>query len=149
VEHLRQRFGELGDVALRFLEGLLRRQRYGKHQAVHVLALLRTWRREDLLAAMERAVRYHAYALSSLERILVIQATPKKPWQAWDSQAPPQRPDLPPSETILPRDSRDYQRLLFDAPAAEHEAPPDAPAAEPPLPDETADEPPPPPRLDP
>jgi hypothetical protein len=144
---LQQRFRELGDVALRFLEGLLRRQRYGKHQAVRVLALLRTWRREDLLAAMERAVRYHAYALSSLERILAIQATPKTPWPAFDQDAP--RPDLPPSETIPPRDSREYQRLLFDDPAAEHETTPDAPAAEPPLPEEAPDEPPPPPALDP
>lgn len=144
VEHLRQRFGELGDVAVRFLEGLLRRQRYGKHQAVQVLALLRTWRREDLLAAMERAVRYHAYALSSLERILAVQATPKRPWQAWDPHAQPQLPDLPPGETIPPRDSREYQRLLFDEPPAEQGTAPDAPSAEPPLPEETSDEPPPP-----
>jgi transposase len=145
VEHLQQRFGELGEVALRFLEGLLRRQRYGKHQAVRVLALLRTWRREDLRAAMERAVRYHAYALSSLERILAIQATPKSPWQALDQDATSPRPDLPPSETILPRDSREYQRLLFDEPAAEHEPTPDAPSAEPPFSEEIPDEPPSPP----
>ncbi len=149
VEHLRQRFGELGEVALRFLEGLLRRQRYGKHQAVQVLALLRTWRREDLLAAMERAVRYHAYALSSLERILAVQATPKRPWQAWDPHAQPQLPDLPPGETIPPRDSREYQRLLFDEPAAEPEPTPDAPSAESALPQESPDEPPPPAALDP
>jgi len=116
---------------------------------VHVLALLRTWRREDLLAAMERAVRYHAYALSSLERILAVQATPKRPWQAWDPHAPPQLPDLPPSETIPPRDSREYQRLLFDEPAAEPEPTPDAPSAESPLPQESPDEPPPPADLDP
>jgi transposase len=80
VEQLQRRFAELGDVALRFLEGLLRRQRYGKHQALRVLSLLRTWHRKDLLAAMDRAVRYHAYSLSSLERILAVQATPKSLW---------------------------------------------------------------------
>jgi transposase len=149
VEHLQQRFRELGDMALRFLEGLLRRQRYGKHQAVRVLALLRTWRREDLLAAMERAVRYHAYALSSLERILAIQAKPKTPWSAWDQETPPPLLDVPPSETIPPRDSREYQRLLFDDPAPAPETTPDAPSAEPPAPQETPDEPPPPAPLDP
>lgn len=144
VEHLRQRFERLGEVALRFLEGLLRRQRYGKHQAVHVLALLHTWRREDVLAAMERAVRYHAYALSSLERILALQATPRKPWQALDPLADLSQLDLPPGEIILPRDSRDYQRLLFDDPAADTPASCEPPSAEPSLPDEAADEPPPP-----
>lgn len=149
VEHLRQRFAELGDVAIRFLEGLLRRQRYGKHQAVRVLTLLRTWRREDLLAAMERAVRYHAYALRSLERILAIQASPKRPWAAAEQGAQPPRPDLPPGETIPPRDGREYQHLLFDEPAAEQETTPDAPSADPPLSEETPDEPPPPPTDDP
>jgi len=149
VEHLQKRFGELGDVALRFLEGLLRRQRYGKHQAVRMLALLRTWRRDDLLAAMERAVRYHAYALSSLERILAIQATPKTPWPGGKQEAQPPGPDLPPGETIPPRDSQEYQHLLFDEPTAEHETTPDAPSAESPLSAETPDEPTPPPTHDP
>jgi hypothetical protein len=116
---------------------------------VRVLALLHTWRREDLLAAMERAVRYHAYALSSLERILAIQATPKTPWPALDQHAPSPRPDLPPGETIPPRDSREYQRLLFDDPAAEHEPTSEEPSTERPLTEEVPDEPPPPPTLDP
>jgi len=149
VEHLQQRFGELGEVAVRFLEGLLRRQRYGKHQAVRVLALLRTWRREDLLSAMERAVRYHAYALRSLERILAIQATPKTPWPALDQNGLSPRPALPPEETIPPRDSREYQRLLFDDLAAEQEPTPAEPSTEPPLPEEVPNELPPPPPLDP
>jgi transposase len=149
VEHLQQRFGELGAIALRFLEGLLRRQRYGKHQAVRVLALLHTWRREDLLAAMERAVRYHAYALRSLERILAIQATPKTPWPALDQNGLSPRPALPPEETIPPRDSREYQRLLFDDLAAEQEPTPAEPSTEPPLPEEVPNELPPPPPLDP
>jgi hypothetical protein len=113
------------------------------------LALLRSWRREDLLAAMERAVRYHAYALSSLERILAIQATPKTPWPALEQDDPSQRPNLPSGDTIPPRDSREYQRLLFDDPAAEHEPTPDAPSAEPPFSEEIRDEPPPPAPLDP
>jgi transposase len=144
VEHLRQRFGELGEVAVRFLEGLLRRQRYGKHQAVRVLALLPTWRREDLLAAMERAVRYHAYALSSLERILAIQASPKMAWPTGGQGAQSPQPDLPPGETIPPRDSQEYQHLLFDESTAERDTTPDTPFAEPPLSTEPPDEPSPP-----
>ncbi len=81
LEELRQRFGELGEVASRFLEGLLKKQRCGKHQAQRVLALVHGYHRHDVVQAMERAIRYHAYSLSSLERILNMQATPKASWQ--------------------------------------------------------------------
>ena len=59
---LEERFLELGPTAVRFLEGLLRTQRYGKDQAQRVLALLGSYTRHDLIAALERAVRYGAYA---------------------------------------------------------------------------------------
>jgi hypothetical protein len=77
LAQLRDQFAGLGDVAMVFLEGLLKRQRYGLKQAQRVLALLRSYERRDLLAAMQRAVRHHAYAFSSLERILAMQATTK------------------------------------------------------------------------
>ncbi len=37
---LRDRFAELGPLAVRFLDGLLRSQRYGREQAVKILVLL-------------------------------------------------------------------------------------------------------------
>ena len=67
---LRERFAELGAGGRTFLDGLLRTQRYGKHQAAAVLALLATYARADVLAALERAVRYGAYSLAAVERIL-------------------------------------------------------------------------------
>ena len=76
---MRARFGELGEIGLRFLEGLLKKQRYGKQQAQRALMLTSGYHRGDVLAALERAVRYHAYSVSSLERILNAQATPKPP----------------------------------------------------------------------
>jgi hypothetical protein len=48
---LRQRFSELKPLPLRFFEGLLQEQRYGKAQACKVLALQSTYARVDLLAA--------------------------------------------------------------------------------------------------
>jgi len=60
-ETLRERFAQLGPVAARFLEGLLGAQRCGWSQAQKVLALSGTYRREDLLAALDRAVRYGAF----------------------------------------------------------------------------------------
>ena len=114
LEMLRQRFAELGEIGSRFLEGLLKKQRYAKHQASRVLALLQTYHRADLLAAMQRAVRYHAYALSSLERILALQATPKPSWQAFGADQQGLLERLTESDAIPPRSSAEYQHLLFE-----------------------------------
>ena len=76
-EVLRERFRELGEPALWFLEGLLRTHRDGKSQARKVLSFLSLYRRDDLLSAIEGAVRYHALSYHSLERILAVQARPR------------------------------------------------------------------------
>ena len=52
---------------MRFLEGLLAAQRCGWDHAQKVLTLLGIYRREDLLAALERAVRYGAFSAKSIE----------------------------------------------------------------------------------
>lgn len=114
LEVLRQRFAELGDIASRFLEGLLKQQRYGKHQASRVLALLNAFERQDLLAAMERAVRYHAYSLASLERILNNQATPKSSWLTLSDDQQQTLRRLTETESIEARSSAEYQHLLFE-----------------------------------
>ena len=114
AEQLRQRFAELGEVATRFLEGLLKKQRYGKRQAQRVLGLLSAYQRADVLAAMERAVKYHAYSLSSLERILSAQATPKPSWQSLSESDQETLKRLAEDKPIQPRPSEAYQHLLFD-----------------------------------
>ena len=114
---LRERFVELGPLAVRFLEGLIRTQRYGKDQAHRVLALLGTYTRADLLAALERAVRYGAYSLAAVERILAAQARPK---DVLERLAEEERRQLPPqlsSDPISPRPTSDYQPLLPEEPA--------------------------------
>jgi transposase len=111
---LRERFAELGEVASRFLEGLLAKQRCGKHQAKRVLALLQSYHREDTLAAMERAVRYHAYSLSSLERILAHQATPKASWQSLSDRQQEAIRGLTEADSVDARSSTAYQYLLFE-----------------------------------
>jgi hypothetical protein len=114
LELLRQRYAELGEVAGRFLEGLLKKQRCGKHQAQRVLLLLQAYHRDDVLAAMQRAVVYHAYSLSSLERILAMQATPKPSWQATSQQQQETLHQLSGTESIEPRSTAEYQYLLFE-----------------------------------
>ena len=115
---LAERFAELGQVGPRYLEGLLGAQRYGKDQAQRVLALLGIYARDDLIAALERAVRYGAYSHAAVERILSVQAQPKT---VLESLAEEER-RLPPwlgEDVIFPRLLSDYQHLCESEPHAD------------------------------
>jgi transposase len=117
---LEERFADLGATAVRFLEGLLKAQRYGKDQARRVLALLGSYTRQDLIAALERAVRYSAFSHAAVERILSAQARPKS---GWETLAEAERCALPPwldDTPVPPRPTSDYQHL------SDQEAPKDA-----------------------
>lgn len=107
---LRERFTELGPTARRFLDGLLRDQRYGKNQARRVLTLLGSYARKDLIAALDRAVRFGAYSVAAVERILAAQARPKSILEAL---ADDQRHRLQPllDEPVSPRSTAEYQQL--------------------------------------
>jgi hypothetical protein len=76
-ELLKERFAELGDDAVRFLDGIIQTRRCGKDEAFRVLGLLATYQREDLVKALERASRYRAFSFSAVERILAAQARPR------------------------------------------------------------------------
>jgi transposase len=108
---LRERFTELGPPARCFLDGLLRDQRCGKAQARRVLALLGTYATKDLLAALERAVRFGAYSVNAVERILVAHAKPKS---VLETLADQERRHLQPflDEPVPPRPLSDYQHLV-------------------------------------
>jgi len=115
---LRQRFAELGPIAERFLAGLLRDQRYGRRQAFKTLALQSSYARVDLLAALERAVRFGAYSLDAVERILAAHARPQS---ILDALADRERERLPAhlrDEPVTPRPTTEYRTLgeRHDAP---------------------------------
>jgi transposase len=112
LQRLRERYAELGETGPRFLEGLLSKQRCGKHQAAQVLALLQAYPKADVLAAMSRAVAYHAYGFSSLERILAHTSTPKAGWQQISESEQRAILRLTETEPIGPRHSREYQDLI-------------------------------------
>jgi transposase len=112
TQWLRERFAQLGETGSRFLEGLLAKQRYARSQAEAVLALERYYRRQDLLAALERAVRYHAYSFQALERILTAQASPQPGWKHLSDDDLELLKQLPSDSTVRP--SSEYQHLLFD-----------------------------------
>src|SRR5260370_12371050 len=60
-EQLAAHFAEFGAVGTRFLEGLLAGSRFGKSQAERVLTLAAVYSPSDVVAALERAVRYGAF----------------------------------------------------------------------------------------
>ena len=117
MERLRERFGELGETGIRFFAGLLAKQRNVKHQAAQVLALLQAYPKADVLAAMDRAITYHAFSFSSLERILAHQGTPKAHWQQLSTTEQATILKLTQSDPVAPRHSQEYQDLLHSPPA--------------------------------
>ena len=127
---LRQRFGELGPIAVQFLDGLLAKQIQGKLQAQQLLALVAHYQRDDVRAALERAVRFGAFSLAAIRRILAAHAQPKP---LLDELAELHRDALDPrlrEEPIGPRPTSDYQHLLSPEEADEtpsEEKPPDEP----------------------
>lgn len=131
---LRERFAELGPLAGRFLDGLIRDQRYSNQQALKILGLQSTYARADLLAALERAVRFGAYSLNAIERILAAQA---KPRSVLDSLADRERRHLPAhlsDNPVSPRTTTEYRNLVEES--TDHGSPQD-----PTPPDPTTDEP--------
>jgi hypothetical protein len=77
-----------------------------------LLALVAHYQRDDVLAALERAVRFGAFSLAAIRRILAAQARPKR---LLDELAGLHKDTLDPSlrqEPIGPRPTSAYQHLL-------------------------------------
>lgn len=113
VELLGQLFSEFGEVGQQFLAGLMAAHRQGKAQARHILALRAHYHQADLLAALERAVRYGAFSANAVERILAVQAQPKS---TLEMLADKERQQLAPplkDASVPPRSTADYEKLLF------------------------------------
>jgi hypothetical protein len=115
-EHLSQRFVEFGAVGTRFLEGLLAGSRFGKNQAERVLSLAAAYPRADVLQALERAVRYGAFSLQAIARILAAQGRPKAPLDALADDHRSYLDRLLEGVPTPPRPISDYQALLGEGP---------------------------------
>lgn len=113
-ELLAQRFAEFGPAGVRFFEELLRARRNGKDEAARVLGLLAIYHREDLVRALERAVRYRAFSWSAAERILAAQAKPRSAMEALAMEARDQLDQVLRQTPLAPRSTADYQMLLED-----------------------------------
>jgi hypothetical protein len=115
-EHLSQRFAEFGATGTRFLEGLLGGSRFGKNQAERVLSLAAAYPRADVLAALERAVRYGAFSLQAIARILAARGRPKAPLDALADDHRTYLDRLLDGAPTPPRPTSDYQALLGEGP---------------------------------
>jgi transposase len=121
TQQLRQRFAQLGPVAEQFLDGLLARQVQGKLQAAQLLALVGHYQHDDVQAALERAVRFGAFSLAAMQRILAATGRPRP---LLEELADLQRESLDPrlrQDSIGPRPSSAYQHLL-DAETTDHDS---------------------------
>lgn len=111
-EQLAQRFAEFGAAGTRFLEGLLASTRYGKNQAERALSLMAAYSRQDVLAALERAVQYGAFSLAAIQRILAARSQPQTPREALADDYRTYLESLPGGEPTPPRPTAEYQALL-------------------------------------
>ena len=122
-EQLTQRFAEFGTAGARFLEGLLAGTRYGKNQAERALSLVAAYPRQDVLAALERAVRYGAFSLAAVQRILAARSQPQTPREALADDHRTYLESLLGGDPTPPRPTSDYQALLgegaYDAEATD------------------------------
>jgi transposase len=109
---LQERFAALGPAALRFYEGVLKHQRYSRSQAHRVLALLAIYAAKDVVAALERAVRYGAFAADAVERILARSAQPRTALEKWAERQQEHLRELLGDQPLSPRPAADY-RIFF------------------------------------
>lgn len=108
---LEERFAELGATGPLFLAGLIQTRRCGWDQAQRVLELLTVYRRVDIQAALERAVRFGAFSLSAVQRILSATARPKPVLEVLADEERRHLDPLLRADPVPPRPLSDYQQL--------------------------------------
>jgi len=131
---LQERFAALGPTALRFFEGLIRGQRYGRSQAHKVLTLLTSYAVTDVHAALERAVRYGAFSAAAVERILLARARPKTSLEKLAEQEQDHLRPLLGDNPVPPRPTADYRTFFAEDSDHAETPPPDDDSGPPPTP---------------
>jgi transposase len=77
VDALVARLGALSEAGALFAAGVLERQRFKGSHLSRVLALMERYSAEDIVAALDRAVRYRAFDGNVVQRIVEASATPR------------------------------------------------------------------------
>ena len=68
----------------------------------------------DFLAALDRAVRYGAFSMNSVERILAVRARPKTCFDRMAEEESSHLKELLCDDPTPPRPATEYQQLLFE-----------------------------------
>lgn len=74
---LTERLAAWGEVAETFAARLRERKRYAGPELTHILGLQLTWSADNVVAALEHAMRYDAYDARAVERILEARFKPR------------------------------------------------------------------------
>ena len=77
IDALIARMAELGEVGAQFAAGVCERQRFRGVHLAGVLAHQERYALDDIVAALDRAVRYRAFDVQAVTRILQSTATPR------------------------------------------------------------------------
>ena len=101
-----------GQVAVEYFDGILRKCRYGRHEAQRILSLLHGYPKKDGLAAMQRGIQYHAFGYQSLERILAHVGTPKANWELLSQREQEALQRITESTRVEARPRKEYQQLI-------------------------------------
>ena len=109
---LREKYMQWGQVAVEYFDGILRKCRYGRHEAQRILSLLHGYPKKDGLAAMQRGIQYHAFGYQSLERILAHVGTPKANWELLSQREQEALQRITESTRVEARRSEEYQQLI-------------------------------------
>lgn len=109
---LREKYMQWGQVAVEYFDGILRKCRYGRHEAQRILSLLHGYPKKDGLAAMQRGIQYHAFGYQSLERILAHVGTPKANWELLSQREQEALQRITESTRVEARPSKEYQQLI-------------------------------------
>lgn len=115
VDALCARMGELGEAASLFAAGVCKMQRYRGSHLADVLALVATYNADDLVLALERAVRYRAFDAGVVARILAAQATPRPLPSTEDEGARRRLREHSAALFVPPRALGDYAAALSDS----------------------------------
>jgi transposase len=108
---LEERFGEFGPLGPRFLAGLVQSKRFGWDSAHKVLELVTVYHGRDVQAALERAVRFGAYSLQAVQRILAAMARPRPVLEVLAEEERRRLEPLLREDPVLPRPLQEYQHL--------------------------------------
>lgn len=102
-----------GPVAAEYLTGLKRTQpRTVAHHVAHILELKRRYSPDDIVVALEHALRYHAYDARAIDRILATQATERTLEEPLSQLFKDELAQWIREHPLKPRALDEYQRLI-------------------------------------